>query len=93
MNGRTKWLLALLTAFVLAFAATPAVQPLLAKPAGKKDTVCLSPEMVRLQGDMRKGWIDHTIWTRSYIFSAISNRPDQKDVLDRLLRNQQEIGN
>lgn len=33
------------------------------------------------------------IWTRSYIVSAISNRPDQKDVLDRLLQNQQDIGN
>lgn len=31
--------------------------------------------------------------TRSYIVSAISNRPDQKDVLDRLLLNQQDIGN
>ncbi|KAF9115537.1 hypothetical protein BGX30_006231 [Mortierella sp. GBA39] len=42
---------------------------------------------------MQKAWIDHTIWTRSYIVSAISNRPDQQDVLDRLLRNQQDIGN
>lgn len=40
-----------------------------------------------------KGLDHHTIWTRSYIVSAISNRPDQKDVLDRLLRNQQDIGN
>jgi len=49
--------------------------------------------MVQLKGDMQKVWIDHTIWTRSFIVSAISNRPDQKDVLDRLLRNQQDIGN
>lgn len=65
-----------------------------AAAAKKSDpSACLSPEMVRLKGEMRKVWIDHTIWTRSYIVSAISNRPDQQDVLNRLLRNQQEIGN
>ncbi|EPY11499.1 hypothetical protein PAAL66ix_17837 [Paenibacillus alvei A6-6i-x] len=41
---------------------------------------------------MQKVWIDHTIWKRSYIGSAISDRADQKDVLDRLMRNQQDIG-
>lgn len=61
--------------------------------ADEKDTICLSPEMVQLKDEMVKAWINHTIWTRSYIVSAISNRPDQKAVLDRLLRNQQDIGN
>jgi len=41
---------------------------------------------------MQKVWIDHTIWTRTYMVSAISDRADQKDVLDRLMRNQQDIG-
>ncbi len=59
----------------------------------EKDSACLSPKMVQLKADMQKAWIDHTIWTRSYIVSAISNRQDQKDVLDRLLQNQQDIGN
>lgn len=63
----------------------------LAKAGDEKE--CLSPRMVQLKTEMQKVWIDHTIWTRSYIVSAISNRPDQKDVLDRLLRNQQDIGN
>nr|WP_240968130.1 glycosyltransferase [Paenibacillus aquistagni] len=44
-------------------------------------------------GDLRKLWIDHTIWTRSYIVSAIAGLEDQSDVLERLLRNQQDIGN
>lgn len=62
--------------------------------AGKqKDASCLTPKMVQLKTDMQKAWIDHTIWTRSYIVSALSNRPDQQDVLDRLLQNQQDIGN
>lgn len=54
---------------------------------------CLSPKMVQLKTAMQKAWIDHTIWTRTYIVSVMSDRPDQQDVLDRLLRNQQDIGN
>jgi hypothetical protein len=53
---------------------------------------CLSPMMVQLQGDLRKLWIDHTIWTRSFIVSAFAGLDDQKDVLGRLLRNQQDLG-
>ncbi|MFB5761204.1 glycosyltransferase [Paenibacillus medicaginis] len=89
---KSKWLPALLLTLALVVSMIPAgsVQ---AKAGAEKDLACLSPKMVQLQGDMRKAWIDHTIWTRSYIVSAISNLPDQKDVLDRLLRNQQDIGN
>ncbi|EPY11474.1 hypothetical protein [Paenibacillus alvei] len=49
--------------------------------------------MVQLKTDMQKAWIDHTIWMRTYIVSALANLPDQKDVLERLLQNQQDIGN
>ncbi|GIP26523.1 hypothetical protein J23TS9_16530 [Paenibacillus sp. J23TS9] len=88
-----KWLLALPLTLALVFSMTHAVASGQAKVGEKKASVCLSPKMVQLKVDMQKVWIDHTIWTRSYIVSAISNRPDQKDVLDRLLRNQQDIGN
>ncbi|MCY9590615.1 glycosyltransferase [Paenibacillus chitinolyticus] len=90
---KNKWLVAILSISVLVFSMTPAVVSAQAKAVEKKDSACLSPKMVQLKVDMQKVWIDHTIWTRSYIVSAISNRPDQKDVLDRLLRNQQDIGN
>ncbi|MGQ4681374.1 hypothetical protein [Paenibacillus polymyxa] len=89
---KNKWLLALSLTLALVFSMTPVVVAQ-AKAGEEKGTTCLSPKMVQLKGDMQKVWIDHTIWTRSYIVSAISNRPDQKDVLDRLLRNQQDIGN
>ncbi|AZH27806.1 glycosyltransferase [Paenibacillus sp. M-152] len=92
MNMQNKWLLALSLTLALVFSMTPVVVAQ-AKAGEEKGTTCLSPKMVQLKGDMQKVWIDHTIWTRSYIVSAISNRPDQKDVLDRLLRNQQDIGN
>ncbi|WP_196767500.1 glycosyltransferase [Paenibacillus polymyxa] len=89
---KNKWLLALSLTLTFVFSMTPVVVAQ-AKAGEEKGSTCLSPKMVQLKGDMQKVWIDHTIWTRSYIVSAISNRPDQKDVLDRLLRNQQDIGN
>ncbi len=92
MNVKNKWLLALSLTLALVFSMTPLVV-VQAKAGEEKGTTCLSPKMVQLKVDMQKVWIDHTIWTRSYIVSAVSNRPDQKDVLDRLLRNQQDIGN
>lgn len=54
---------------------------------------CLSPKHVKLQGDLRKLWIDHTIWTRSYIVSALAGLKDQDLVLKRLLQNQKDLGN
>ncbi|WP_179281193.1 glycosyltransferase [Paenibacillus sp. XY044] len=90
---KNKWLKALLLTLTLIFSITQFAIPTHAMVNEKKDSVCISPRMVQLKVDMQKVWIDHTIWTRSYIVSAISNRPDQKDVLDRLLRNQQDIGN
>ncbi|WP_334074557.1 MULTISPECIES: glycosyltransferase [Paenibacillus] len=90
---KNKWLLASLLTLALVIGQTSAVVSVQAKAGEKKDSTCLSPKMVQLKGEMQKAWIDHTIWTRSYIVSAISNRPDQKDVLNRLLRNQQDIGN
>lgn len=79
MNLKKKWLLAL--TLVLVLTLTQAAGPLQAQSGGKKEAVCISPKMVQLKSDMQKVWIDHTIWTRSYIVSAISNSPDQKDVL------------
>ncbi|MFS0783142.1 glycosyltransferase [Bacillus sp. 1P06AnD] len=46
-----------------------------------------------LRCGMRKLWIDHTFWTKSYIVSALENLPDKEKVLARLLKNQKDIGN
>lgn len=89
---KSKRFLTLLLILMLGCSIMPAVS-VQAKAAEKNNMSCISPEMVQLKVDMQKAWIDHTIWTRSYIVSAISNRPDQKDVLNRLLQNQQDIGN
>ncbi|WP_379128388.1 glycosyltransferase [Paenibacillus sp. sgz500958] len=57
-----------------------------------KKQECLSPSMVQLQANMRNLWIDHIIWTTNYITSAVADSPDQAQVLARLLKNQQDIG-
>lgn len=87
---RRRFLMSMLLIMSLAFSLTP----IRAQATGNEHTYvqCLSPTMVQLQGDLRKLWIDHTIWTRSYIVSALGGLDDQKDVLSRLLRNQQDIG-
>lgn len=89
---KNKRLLVLLLSLALVFSimSAGAVQ---AKAIKKKDPECISPKMVQLKTDMQKVWIDHTIWTRSFIVSAMSSRPDAQYVLDRLLQNQQDIGN
>jgi len=89
---KNKWLPAWLIALWLMVGLTLAA-PARAEGTAQNESTCLSPRMVQLKVDMQKVWINRTIWTRSYIVSAISNRPDQQDVLERLLRNQQDIGN
>jgi hypothetical protein len=53
----------------------------------------ISKPYFELNRELRKLWIDHTIWTGSYIMSAIAGLPEQQKVLERLLKNQDDIGN
>lgn len=70
MNVKNKWLLALPLTLALVFSMTPLVVAQ-AKVGEEKDSACLSSKMVQLKSDMQKVWIDHTIWTRSYIVRHI----------------------
>jgi REP element-mobilizing transposase RayT len=54
---------------------------------------CYSQSMVKLKGDLRKLWLEHMLWTRSYLISALAGLDDQEKVLARLLKNQKDIGN
>jgi hypothetical protein len=46
-----------------------------------------------LRNAMRKLWSEHVMYTRNYIISAIAVLPDLSTVTQRLLRNQDDIGN
>lgn len=46
-----------------------------------------------LHQDMRKLWSDHVVWTRQYIVAAVADDPSANVALDRLMRNQEDIGN
>lgn len=41
---------------------------------------------------MRELWADHVFWTRQYIIAAVNDQPDAQAAADRLLANQDQIG-
>jgi hypothetical protein len=42
---------------------------------------------------MHRLWVDHVIWTRQYVVSALNGHPDTEAAAGRLLKNQEDIGN
>lgn len=46
-----------------------------------------------LRQDMRKLWTDHVVWTRDYIIASVDDKPDAQAAANRLLKNQEDIGN
>jgi hypothetical protein len=46
-----------------------------------------------LKMDMRKLWEDHIVWTRNVIFNIIDDLPGTTEAVNRLLSNQDDIGN
>ncbi|MDD9270751.1 glycosyltransferase [Paenibacillus sp. GCM10023248] len=61
-------------------------------PAAAKQQM-YTQSMVQLKGDLRRLWMDHALWTRSYLVSALAGLEDKDKTLARLLRNQRDIGN
>jgi hypothetical protein len=47
----------------------------------------------QLHQDMRKLWTDHTVWTRDCIIAAVDDKPDAMAAANRLMKNQEDIGN
>jgi hypothetical protein len=52
----------------------------------------VSGKELRLHDRMRKLWEDHIVWTRMTIVSFAEGNADLQPTLDRLLRNQEDIG-
>jgi hypothetical protein len=46
-----------------------------------------------LREAMRKLWTDHVIWTREYVIAAVDGSPSAAAAANRLMRNQEDIGN
>ncbi len=77
---------------VLALAVgAPAQQPM--TPGGKSGMKTYPKSVVELRMAMRKLWEDHITWTRNYIISALAGLEDAGAVAQRLLANQDDIGN
>lgn len=53
----------------------------------------ITSERCTLQMSMRRLWSDHAWWTRNYLITAIADMPDIKATTDRLLKNQEDLGN
>lgn len=59
---------------------------------GMHDAPAATPA-VELTMAMRVLWEEHITYTRNYIISALAGLPDTDAVAQRLLRNQDDIGN
>lgn len=59
---------------------------------GIENEIELNNSIVNLRMDERKLWIDHVSWTRNFIISDLASLPDKDVVLERLLKNQDDIG-
>lgn len=52
-----------------------------------------SAKVVELHGAMDKLWEDHITWTRNVICCLVDNLPGSDQAVQRLLKNQDDIGN
>jgi hypothetical protein len=85
---------AALFAALLALGACQQGQPTSESPRGQVVSAGRTADAaLTLRQDMRRLWSDHVIWTRDYIIAAAADAPDQKAASERLLKNQEDIGN
>lgn len=75
----------LLLAVAASGCASSASTPQMGMPAPSAD--------VELRQAMRKLWADHVVWTRGYIVAAVAGHADAQSAANRLMKNQEDIGN
>jgi hypothetical protein len=54
---------------------------------------CVSEKRCALRTGMRKLWADHVFWTRDYIIAGVAGAGDAQAASQRLMQNQEDIGN
>ena len=69
------------------------VAPATAMDRGMASDAASTPQAVELRNAMRQLWEDHIVWTRNFIISDLASLDDTAKVTERLLRNQDDIGN
>jgi hypothetical protein len=78
----------------IAFAVMPAGHAHGGDAAHKVGTqVAATPSAVGLRVAMRQLWEEHIVYTRNFIISGLAGFEDTGKVAERLLRNQDDIGN
>ena len=62
-------------------------------PPTAQHTPALTRKAAALHTELRVLWEDHIVWTRLAIISLTTGSPDTQATVDRLLRNQVDLGN
>jgi hypothetical protein len=50
-------------------------------------------KITELRISLHNLWVEHIVWTRQYVVAAASDQPDASFAAERLLKNQEDIGN
>jgi hypothetical protein len=67
--------------------------PVQASEHQKMNKTVYTQSEVDLRNAMRQLWEDHIVYTRNFIISSVGDLEDRGKIAERLLRNQDDIGN
>ena len=81
-----------LVATSLGCASSASSYPSSSAPADMHSGMSADTPKGALSKAMRDLWADHVVWTRAYIIAAASDSPDAQAAANRLLANQDQIG-
>lgn len=80
-------------ALTVAAALLVSPAPVQASEHKKMDKVVYTKSEVDLRNAMRQLWEEHIVYTRNFIISSVGDLEDTGKIAERLLRNQDDIGN
>ena len=80
-------------ALTIAAAILVSTAPVQASEHKKMNKVVYTQSEVDLRNAMRQLWEEHIVYTRNFIISSVGDLEDTGKIAERLLRNQDDIGN